>query len=77
MDIQNNNDNLLLSIMSAIGSVASFFIAFVTDYRVMGVLGFVMLCLSGYASYLTIKERRISIKEKKMSIEQMKKHNKF
>lgn len=64
-----NHNNLYLSIGSFFGSIVSFLVAFVTDYKVMGILGFVALVVSISAGILTIVEKR-------MSIRYMKKNNK-
>ena len=65
-----NHNNLYLSVGSCVGSIASFFVAFVTDYHIMGLLGLICVVVSIWAGILTIKEKR-------MSIRQMKKHNRF
>jgi len=65
-----NHNNLILSICSFIGSAASYFLAFIMDSRVMGVIGFVALLVSLYAGYLTIKEKNMSIRH----MEDEKKH---
>ena len=56
-----NHNNLYLSIASFLGSICSYLVAFVTDYHIMGVVGFVSLLVSIRAGYLTIKEKRMSI----------------
>ena len=68
--MHTSNDNLILSIGSLIGSGLSFAVAFVTNYHIMGLVGFVGMLVSIYASVQTIREKR-------MSIRHMKKHNNF
>ena len=58
----HSHSNLYLSIGSFIGSLFSYLVAFVTDYHIMGIIGFIGLMVSIYAGILTIKEKRMSIK---------------
>ena len=57
-----NHSNLYLSIGSCVSSILSFFMAFVTDYHIMGLLGLVCVIVSVWAGILTIKEKRLNIK---------------
>jgi len=58
-----NHNNLYLSIGSCIGSIMSFFVSFVTDYHIMGLLGMVCVTVSIWAGILTIKEKRMSMRK--------------
>ena len=57
-----NLNNLYLSIGSFFGAVGSYFLWFVTNYNVMGVLGFIAIVVSIVAGVLTIVEKRMSIR---------------
>ena len=69
----HNHSNLYLSVGSAIGSAFSYLVWFATNYHIMGLLGFVCICISIIAGYLTIKEKQMSINDMKQGgIEEVK-----